>query len=98
MVRIKTTTKNKAVFQSPFVFTDDQAAKKIKSIQKWHTWRGRPKFETVPVNKHHPSTVWRPSHPIFDPMMADSMAMLGQLENMWEKLSAAEYAKAQKVR
>ena len=96
MFRIKTTTKNKAVFLSPFVFTGDQAEKKIKSIQRWHSRRGWPKFEIVPVKKHPDIAVWKELHPIFDPMVNESMRMLGQLEDMWEKLFNREYAKAQK--
>ena len=96
MFRIKTTTKNKAVFLSPFVFTEDQAEKKIKSIQRWHYWRGWPKFEVVPVDKYPEHTVWKKNHPIFDPMANESMSMLNQLEEMWVKLFNREYAKLQK--
>ena len=70
---------------SPFAFTEEQAERKIKSIQKWHKWIDRPKFEIVPVNEYHPSTVWKPIHPIFDSMASDSMAMIRQLENSWLK-------------
>ena len=85
MVRIKTTTKNRAVFLSPFTFTEEQAERKIWSSLKWHQWRNRPKFKIVPVNEYHPSTVWKPIHPIFDSMASDSMAMLRLLENSWLK-------------
>ena len=84
MVRIKTTTKIGAIFMSPFVFTEAQAEKKIRSIQKWHRWRDWPKFEIVPVDKYHELTVWKENHPIFDPMVIDSLAMLKRLENSWE--------------
>lgn len=96
MFRIKTTGKNKAVFLSPFVFTEDQAEKKIKSIKKWLTRWDWPKFESVPVKKHPEHAVWKERHPIFDPMVNESMRMLRHLENMWENIFAKEYVKAQK--
>lgn len=65
MFRIKTTTKNKAVFLSPFVFTDDQAEKKIKSISKWHTKWGWPKFEILPIKKYPKHTIWKKNHQYF---------------------------------
>ncbi len=97
MFRIKTTGKNKAVFLSPFVFTEAQAEKKINSIKKWLTRWNWPKFEIVPVEKYPEHAVWKELHPIFDPMVNESMRMFGQLEDMWEKLSARKYAKAQKL-
>ncbi len=96
MFRIKTTSKNKAAFYSPFVFTEDQAERKIRSIKKWLTRWDWPKFEIVPVKKWPEHAVWKELHPIFDPMVSESMRMLGHLEDMWEKLSAREYAKAQR--
>ena len=98
MFRIKTTCKNKAVFLSPFVFTEDQAEKKIKSIQRWHYWRDWPKFEIVSVKKYPEHTAWKKTHPIFDPMVNESLRMLNQLEEMWVKLFNREYAKVQKVK
>ena len=95
MFRIKTTTKNKAVFLSPFVFTEAQAEKKIKSIQRWHTRWKSPEFEIVPVEKYPDIAVWKKTHPIFDPMVNESLRMLDQLGEMWAKLFAREYAKAQ---
>lgn len=89
MFRIKTIGKNKAVFLSPFVFTEDQAERKIKSIKRWLTRWDWPKFEIVPVKKY-------PELAVYGTMHSRSMGMIGQLENMWEKLSAREYAKAQK--
>ncbi len=96
MFRIKTTHKNKAVFYSPFVFTEAQAEKKINSIKKWLTRWDWPKFEIVPVKKWPEHAVYEKTHPIFDPMVNESMGMLGQLEDMWGKMFAREYAKAQK--
>jgi hypothetical protein len=96
MFRIKTTTKNKAVFLSPFVFTEAQAEKKINSIRRWLTRYDWPKFELVPVEKHPEHAVWKELHPIFDPMVNESMRMLSQLEDMWAKLFNREYAKVQK--
>ncbi len=88
MFRIKTISKNKA-FLSPFVFTKDQAERKIESIKKWLTRWNSPKFEIVPVEKYPEYAVYEKTHSI-------SMRRLGQLEDMWEKLSVREYAKAQK--
>lgn len=85
MYRIKTTTETGAEFLSPFVFTEDQAEKKIKSIVKWHTWQGWPKFELVSVDKYHKLAVWKEQHPIFIPMVSESGEMLKHLENTWEK-------------
>ncbi len=96
MFRIKTIGKNKAVFLSPFVFTEDQTEKKINSIKKWLTRWNWPKFEIVPVKKWPEHAVWKERHPIFDPMLSESMRILGQLEDMWEKLFVREYAKAKK--
>lgn len=96
MFRIKTIGKNKAVFLSPFVFTEAQAEKKIKSIKKWLTRWDQPKFEIVPVKKYLEHAVWKERHPIFDPMVNESMRMLRQLEEMWAKMFAREYAKAQR--
>ena len=96
MFRIKTTQKNKAVFLSLFVFTEKQAETKIKSISKWLTKWGWPKIEIVPAEKYPELSVWKERHPIFDLMISESMGMLRQLEDMWEKLFAREYAKAQK--
>ncbi len=96
MFRIKTTCKNKTIFLSPFVFTEDQAEKKINSIKKWLTRWNWPKFEIVPVKKYPEHAVYEKTHPIFDPMVNESMRMLRQLEDMWTKLSNREYAKAQK--
>ncbi len=96
MVRIKTISKNKANFLSPFVFTEAQAEKKINSIKKWLTRWSWPKFEIVPAKKYPEHAVWKELHPIFDPMVNESMKMLGHLEDMWEKLSAKESAKVKK--
>ena len=85
MVRVKTTTRAGVEFLSPFIFTEEQAEKKIKSIAKWHAWREWPKFELVPVDKYHKLAVWKEQHPIFIPMMSESMEMLKHLENTWEK-------------
>ncbi len=95
MFRIKTISKNKAVL-SPFVFTQDQAERKIRSIKKWLTRWDWPKFEIVPVKKYPEHAVWKELHPIFDPMVNESMRMFGQLEEMWGKMFAREYAKVQK--
>ncbi len=97
MFRIKTISKKKANFLSPFVFTEDQAEKKINSIKKWLTRWSWPKFEIVPVEKYPEHAVWKELHPIFDPMVNESMRMLGHLEDMWEKLFAREFAKVKKL-
>ena len=96
MFRIKTTTKNKAVFLSPFVFTEDQSYKKIMSLRRWHTRWKWPEFDIVPVKKYPEHAVWKERHPIFDPMVNESMRMLGQLEDLWAKLFNREYAKVQR--
>lgn len=83
MVRIKTILKNGNEFLSPFVFTEDQAEKKIRSIKRWHQWQGWPEFETVEVKKHHPLTLWKEEHPIFDHFVTDQVGMIERLENTW---------------
>ncbi len=73
---------------SPFVFTEDQAEKKIKSIAKWRTWRGWPKFELVEADNYPKLAIWKEQHPIFIPIMSESVEMLKHLENVWLKTIA----------
>ncbi len=75
------------------MFTEDQAEKKIKSIAKWHVWREWPKFELVSVDKYHKLAAWKEQHPIFIPMMSESVEMLKHLENAWLKTIAASKAR-----
>lgn len=83
MVRIKTIQKSGATFLSPFVFTQEQAEKKINSIKKWLK---RTAFEIVPVDKFNPLSVWKEIHPIFDHTVFDSVEMLKGLEATWDKI------------
>jgi hypothetical protein len=87
MVRIKTILKDGKEFLSPFVFTKEQAEKKISSTKRWHQWRGWPMFELVSVDKFHPLTEWKEDHPIFDQFVSNHIELLKQLENTWKARS-----------
>ena len=81
MVRIKTTSKKSGeVFTSPFVFTMEQAEKKVEKLERWLK---KEKFEIVPAGKHHQSTEYKEAHRVFDPLLTDSLEILRLIENTW---------------